>query len=150
MPRRPTPSDVATALNHLAKHPDDKKRAYENVLWALLNTKEFHLSITEATAQRTCSGRPTCLTMMKLRAVGFTRAGDMGERVAFLSGCGSVFRTLSFPAVEFAEADAAAFAAALTPLGFPRGAANDTRRERRHEDDGRIPPAPPRQDPPAR
>jgi hypothetical protein len=29
------------ALDHLAGHPRDKKAAYENILWALLNTKEF-------------------------------------------------------------------------------------------------------------
>ena len=29
------------ALAHIAKHAANKKIAYENILWALLNTKEF-------------------------------------------------------------------------------------------------------------
>jgi hypothetical protein len=29
------------ALDHLALHPKDRKGAYENLLWALINTKEF-------------------------------------------------------------------------------------------------------------
>ena len=29
------------ALAHLAKNAQNKKVAYENILWALLNTKEF-------------------------------------------------------------------------------------------------------------
>ncbi len=29
------------ALAHIAKHAGNKKIAYENILWALLNTKEF-------------------------------------------------------------------------------------------------------------
>jgi len=39
--RKPTPTDSAAALAHIAKHPMNKKLAYENLLWALLNTKEF-------------------------------------------------------------------------------------------------------------
>ena len=29
------------ALAHIAKHAKNKKIAYENILWALINTKEF-------------------------------------------------------------------------------------------------------------
>jgi hypothetical protein len=39
--RKPTPQQRDTALAHIAKHKDNKKLAYENILWALLNTKEF-------------------------------------------------------------------------------------------------------------
>ncbi len=37
----PTKDQLQTALAHLAKHAKDKKAAYENILWALINTKEF-------------------------------------------------------------------------------------------------------------
>lgn len=39
--RKPTDSDLKTALDHIAKHKTAKKTAYENIVWALLNTKEF-------------------------------------------------------------------------------------------------------------
>ena len=44
--RKPTTDDLASALDHVkkmeAKHgPAGKKTAYENIMWALLNTKEF-------------------------------------------------------------------------------------------------------------
>jgi hypothetical protein len=39
--RKPTADDRAAALAHIAAHPKDKKAAYENIVWALLNTKEF-------------------------------------------------------------------------------------------------------------
>ena len=39
--RTPTGPQREAALAHLAKHPKDKKAAYENILWALINTKEF-------------------------------------------------------------------------------------------------------------
>jgi hypothetical protein len=39
--RRPTPAQRDLALAHVAKHAQNKKVAYENILWALLNTKEF-------------------------------------------------------------------------------------------------------------
>ncbi|MSR30092.1 MAG: DUF1553 domain-containing protein [Gemmataceae bacterium] len=39
--RKPTPQQKEAALAHLAKHSQNKKLAYENILWALLNTKEF-------------------------------------------------------------------------------------------------------------
>ena len=38
------PTDEAAwqlALAHIAKHATNKKVAYENILWALINTKEF-------------------------------------------------------------------------------------------------------------
>ncbi len=39
--RKATPQDREAALAHVAKHGPNKKTAYENILWALLNTKEF-------------------------------------------------------------------------------------------------------------
>jgi hypothetical protein len=40
--RKPTPNEMQTALAHIAKvGPNNKKIAYENILWALVNTKEF-------------------------------------------------------------------------------------------------------------
>jgi hypothetical protein len=39
--RKPTDEQRQVALEHLAKHATAKKAAYENILWALLNTKEF-------------------------------------------------------------------------------------------------------------
>ncbi|MGL4552731.1 MAG: DUF1553 domain-containing protein [Gemmataceae bacterium] len=39
--RKPTDGQRAVALEHVAKHAANKKVAYENILWALLNTKEF-------------------------------------------------------------------------------------------------------------
>jgi hypothetical protein len=38
---KPTPEQMQAALEHIAKHEKDKKTAYENILWALINTKEF-------------------------------------------------------------------------------------------------------------
>jgi hypothetical protein len=38
---KPAPAQLDMALAHLAKHGENKKVAYENILWALLNTKEF-------------------------------------------------------------------------------------------------------------
>jgi hypothetical protein len=38
---KPAPDQLQAALAHLQKHDKDKKVAYENILWALLNTKEF-------------------------------------------------------------------------------------------------------------
>jgi hypothetical protein len=38
---KPAPNQLAVALEHLNKHAQNKKLAYENILWALLNTKEF-------------------------------------------------------------------------------------------------------------
>jgi uncharacterized protein DUF1549/uncharacterized protein DUF1553 len=39
--RKPTESDIKAALDHIEKHKANKKIAYENILWALINTKEF-------------------------------------------------------------------------------------------------------------
>ena len=39
--RKPTPEQRDLALEHIAKNAANKKTAYENILWALLNTKEF-------------------------------------------------------------------------------------------------------------
>jgi hypothetical protein len=39
--RAPTDADMKTALAHIEKHKTAKKTAYENILWALINTKEF-------------------------------------------------------------------------------------------------------------
>ena len=39
--RKPTADDMKTALAHIEKHKANKKIAYENILWALINTKEF-------------------------------------------------------------------------------------------------------------
>ena len=37
----PTPEQREVALAHIQKHEKNKKIAYENILWALINTKEF-------------------------------------------------------------------------------------------------------------
>src|SRR5262249_10247031 len=42
--RKSRPDEREAALAHLAKHASNKKIAYENILWALLNTKEFMLN----------------------------------------------------------------------------------------------------------
>ena len=40
--RKPTPPEVDAAIAHINKQgPQNKKAAYENILWALINTKEF-------------------------------------------------------------------------------------------------------------
>src|SRR5262249_55160572 len=39
--RKPSDEQRAVALAHIAKQGANKKAAYENILWALLNTKEF-------------------------------------------------------------------------------------------------------------
>ena len=39
--RRPTAEHRQVALDHIAQHAANKKVAYENLLWALINTKEF-------------------------------------------------------------------------------------------------------------
>lgn len=39
--RKPTEEQRAKALEHIANNASNKKLAYENILWALLNTKEF-------------------------------------------------------------------------------------------------------------
>jgi hypothetical protein len=39
--RRPSAEHLQVALGHIARHAANKKMAYENILWALINTKEF-------------------------------------------------------------------------------------------------------------
>ncbi len=39
--RRPSAEHLQVALSHIARHAPNKKLAYENLLWALINTKEF-------------------------------------------------------------------------------------------------------------
>ncbi|OWK45017.1 hypothetical protein [Fimbriiglobus ruber] len=39
--RKPSPDDLKAALDHVHKNEKTKKVAFENILWALLNTKEF-------------------------------------------------------------------------------------------------------------
>jgi hypothetical protein len=39
--RPPKPEELQAALAHIDKHATTKKQAYENLLWALVNTKEF-------------------------------------------------------------------------------------------------------------
>jgi Protein of unknown function (DUF1553)/Protein of unknown function (DUF1549)/Bacterial Ig-like domain (group 2) len=41
--RRPTSEQLEMAVNHLHEHAKDRKQAYENIIWALANTKEFIL-----------------------------------------------------------------------------------------------------------
>ena len=38
---KPSASQLEAALSHIAKNGQNKKAAYENILWALINTKEF-------------------------------------------------------------------------------------------------------------
>jgi Protein of unknown function (DUF1553)/Protein of unknown function (DUF1549)/Bacterial Ig-like domain (group 2) len=38
---KPAKEQLDAALGHISKHEKDKKTAYENILWALINTKEF-------------------------------------------------------------------------------------------------------------
>jgi hypothetical protein len=39
--RAPSPEHLQVALAHIARNPQNKRAAYENILWALINTKEF-------------------------------------------------------------------------------------------------------------
>lgn len=39
--REPEPEEVAIAMAHVTKNEEDPKRAYEDIIWALINTKEF-------------------------------------------------------------------------------------------------------------
>lgn len=39
--RGPDAEELKIALAHIARHPTDKKIAYEDIIWALINTKEF-------------------------------------------------------------------------------------------------------------
>jgi hypothetical protein len=38
---KPDAEQLKAALDHIAKHATNKKAAYENIIWALINTKEF-------------------------------------------------------------------------------------------------------------
>ncbi|WP_422926548.1 DUF1549 domain-containing protein [Singulisphaera sp. PoT] len=42
--RTPSSGESATALAHLAAHPDQKRQAYEDLIWALMNAKEFQFN----------------------------------------------------------------------------------------------------------
>lgn len=39
--RDPIPEELQIATSHIKKHEKDPKRAYEDIVWALINTKEF-------------------------------------------------------------------------------------------------------------
>ncbi len=39
--RRPSAEHLQVALAHIARNAQNKRQAYENILWALINTKEF-------------------------------------------------------------------------------------------------------------
>src|SRR5207244_2175108 len=39
--RAPSEQETATALAHLTKHSGNKRGAFEDILWALINAKEF-------------------------------------------------------------------------------------------------------------
>ncbi|MFO0965088.1 MAG: DUF1549 domain-containing protein [Gemmataceae bacterium] len=42
--RRPSPAQLDVAMKNIAANASQKKLAYENIIWALLNTKEFILA----------------------------------------------------------------------------------------------------------
>ena len=39
--RDPNGEELQIALAHIGKHPENVKLAYEDIVWALINTKEF-------------------------------------------------------------------------------------------------------------
>jgi len=39
--RKPSPKQMELALENISHHAKDKKTAYENIIWALINSKEF-------------------------------------------------------------------------------------------------------------
>jgi hypothetical protein len=39
--RAPSSGEATSALNHLAKAPDKRREAFEDIVWALINAKEF-------------------------------------------------------------------------------------------------------------
>jgi hypothetical protein len=41
--RTPTPGQLEVAMNNINQHVKDRRLAYENIIWALINTKEFIL-----------------------------------------------------------------------------------------------------------
>ncbi|MFO0907957.1 MAG: DUF1549 and DUF1553 domain-containing protein [Isosphaeraceae bacterium] len=42
--RAPSSGEATSALDHVARHPDKKREAYEDILWALINAKEFQFN----------------------------------------------------------------------------------------------------------
>ena len=42
--RAPSSTETASALHHLEAHKDKKREAYEDILWALINAKEFQFN----------------------------------------------------------------------------------------------------------
>jgi hypothetical protein len=42
--RSPSSGESASALAHLVAHPDKRREAYEDILWALINAKEFQFN----------------------------------------------------------------------------------------------------------
>ena len=42
--RAPESSETAAALDHLARHKDRRREAFEDILWALINAKEFQFN----------------------------------------------------------------------------------------------------------
>jgi hypothetical protein len=42
--RPPTSTESAAALAHLAARPQKKREAFEDILWALINAKEFQFN----------------------------------------------------------------------------------------------------------
>ena len=40
----PTDTDTATALGHLASHAEKRREAFEDIIWALINSKEFQFN----------------------------------------------------------------------------------------------------------
>ncbi len=42
--RAPASGELASALDHLAKNPQKRREAYEDILWALINAKEFQFN----------------------------------------------------------------------------------------------------------
>jgi hypothetical protein len=42
--RAPSSGETASAVQHITAHPDKKKEAYEDIIWALINAKEFQFN----------------------------------------------------------------------------------------------------------
>ena len=41
--RGPTQAQLGLAMTNIEQHAKDRRQAYENIIWALINTKEFIL-----------------------------------------------------------------------------------------------------------